>query len=506
MSHDAPYAFLQLTQRPAKPRKLGMTMVIDKSLGLNAAADLVASAAAHIDLIKLGWGTSCVTSLDVLKEKIALYRSHGIRVLPGGTLFEIAFDRGKVDEYLAETKALGFDAIEVSNGIHPHLDTDKKHELIRRANTAGFYTLSEVGKKLPEEDHLLSSGDRVREARADLAAGAHKVVMESRESGTVGIFTETGKIDSRMAYDIFQQIDPDDIIWEAPRKEQQVWLLQQLGPHVNFGNIATNDVISLETLRLGLRGDTMREHRRNSTVVYLELGIGGSLRAQRRGDIIVMVDAIRASTTILQAFASGVSRIKPVTGADELVGDVTAGERGGEKLPNADYGNSPTELAAVDLSGRELVLSSTNGTECIRTSKGENSRVFIGSITNATAIARKVSQVAEETGKNITLLAAGRNNLPAIEDRIGVTEILKRIESPTQRGILAPHYSEDFERDFLTSDSGVNLSKLGFTVDVVHCSRPDIYDITPEYDGNYITASDIAGKNTESELKGQSSQ
>ena len=486
MSSNTPYKFIELLNRPDKPRNLGITMVIDKNMGLHAAKDLVDSAAGHIDFIKLGWGTSCVTNIDTLKKKIELFKSHNIRVLPGGTLFELAYDQNVVDEFLQESLKLGFDALEVSNGIHPHMTVDEKHELIRKSASLGFYTLSEVGKKLPEEDHRLHSEDRISEAKGDLAAGAKKVIMESRESGTVGIFNESGQIDSRLAYELFQGIDPDDIIWEAPKKDQQVWLLQQLGPHVNLGNISNNDVISLETLRLGLRADTMREHRKNAVVVYLELGTGGALRAQRRGDIIVVVDAIRASTTILQAFESGVERIKPVVGADELVGDLTAGERGGEKLPFADYGNSPTEFTNLDLRKRELILSSTNGTECIKTSKGIDNRVFIGSVTNASAIAKKITAIATETGKNITLLAAGRNNLPAIEDRIGVTEILKRIESPIIRGILDPYYSENLERDFLSSDSGINLAKLGFANDIIHCSKMDIFTLTPEFDGVYI--------------------
>jgi 2-phosphosulfolactate phosphatase len=480
------FPFIELAERVRKPRHSGLTMVMDKGMGTRHAADLIETAASHIDIIKLGWGTSGVFDESVLREKIRLYRDAGIEVLPGGTFLEVAFDRGCVDEFFRHAKKLGFSAIEVSNGIHPKMNAEAKQKLIRQACKKGFYVTSEVGRKMSEEDLLLTAAMRVEEARADLEAGALKVVMESRESGTVGIFNADGKVNSELAQELFQKIDPDCIIWEAPRKQQQVWLINQLGSEVNIGNVPPEEVISLETLRLGLRGDTFREHRRGAFAVYLELGIGGALRAQRRGDIVVMVDALRASTTIAQALVCGARSVVPVVSADELSGEVTAGERGGMKLPNADYSNSPLELKNANLMGRELVLTTTNGTECIKAARGADNPVLIGSVTNSTATAGVALDLVRQTGRNLTLLAAGRNNLPAIEDRIGITEILKCLDAPIPRGILEPYYSNNIERDFLTSDSGINLSRLGYVQDVIYCSQKDIFKMVPVFDGHAI--------------------
>lgn len=468
-------------------------MVIDKGLGLHGLQDLLDTAGPYIDLIKLGWGTSAVFDASLLEKKIALCRQHDIRVSPGGTFLEVAFDRGQTDEFFRYIKSLGFSAVEVSNGIHQQMSLDDKRRLISRAAKEGFYVVSEVGRKMPEEDRHLDSSARAREVLGDLDAGSAKVIMEARESGTVGIFDAEGKVNHDLAVELFQKVDPELIIWEAPKKQQQMWLINQLGADVNIGNVPPEEVISLETLRLGLRADTFRENRRGALIVHLELGIGGALRARRRGDVIVVVDAIRASTTILQALVSGARQVVPVVSADELVGEIKVGERGGSKLPNADFNNSPLELRAQDLAGKEVVLTSTNGTECIRAAKGDGSVVLIGSVTNCKAAARAAAEIAHRSGRKITLLAAGRNNLPAEEDRIGVTEILRHIDAAIPRGVLEPFYSENFERDFLTSDSGMNLASLGYAQDVIYCAQPDLYDAVPVFDGRAITLLD-AGK------------
>lgn len=480
------FPFLDIPRRAWKPRPSGLSMVIDKGLGIMQAQELADTAGAYIDILKLGWGTSGVYPEALLRRKIEIYRSADMQVMPGGTFLELAYDQGQVDAFLHYAKEMGFSAIEVSNGIHPSMTARDKQALIAGAAERGFYVLSEIGRKITEEDRLLTAVQRAEEAKRDLAAGARKVVMESRESGTVGIFDEQGKVNAELAQELFVRIDPDAVIWEAPKKQQQVWLINQLGSNVNIGNVAPEEIISLETLRLGLRGDTFREHKRGALVVYLELGIAGALRAQRRGDVVVMVDALRASTTIIQALASGAAAVIPVVSVEELKGDLTAGERGGMKLPNADFNNSPLELRAQQLSGRELVLTSTNGTECIKASKGPDNTVLIGSITNCTAVAGVAAGIARQTGRNLTLLAAGRNNLPAIEDRIGVTEILKEIPAAIPRGILEPYHSTNLERDFLTSDSGLNLARLGCVQDVMYCAQRDLFEVVPVFDGTRI--------------------
>lgn len=477
---------LKLATRPNKPRLLGQTMVLDKHLGLHGAEDLVATAGQYVDVVKLGWGSSLLYPEDVLVKKIAIYKEAGIKVCTGGTFAEIAFELGQFDEFLQRAKELGFDAIEISNGIHESLVGSTKQALIKQAVAAGFYTVSEVGRKLVNEDAALTYKDRVDEVKADLAAGASKVIMESRESGTVGIFNVDGKVNTALAYELFQSIDPHDIIWEAPNKEQQTWLIQQLGTDVNIGNVRPDEAISLESLRQGLRADTFRDHQATARIVYLELGVGGALRAKRRDDIVVMVDAIRASATIIQCLEQGAVSVTPVVSADLLSGDVTIGERGGERLPNADFGNSPIEIQKQNLQGKEVCFSSTNGAECICTAKGDTNQVLIGSPNNAAAVAKIAVRLAEQSGKNITLLAAGRNNLPAIEDRIGITEILKNIHNPIVRGIIEPHYTDSIEREFVSSDSGMNLARIGFVKDAIFCSQLNISELVPVYNGQTI--------------------
>lgn len=474
--------------RAPRPRKPGFSMVLDKHLGTRATEDLIETAGEYIDLLKFGWASSALYPDAVLEKKVRLYRDAGIMVCPGGTFIEVAYERGVMPQILDVLKDIGFNAIEVSNGIHPKIDGKVKPELIAMAADKGFFTISEVGKKLAQEDAAISHAQRINEVRADLAAGARMVVMEARESGTVGIFRPDGKINSELAHELFQHVDPDTIIWEAPLKEQQVWLLHQLGPEANIGNIAPTDVLSLESMRHGLRADTFRDHGRSNVIVYLELGVGGAYRAQRRGDVVVVVDALRASATIIDCLQRGARQITPVLGADELSGNFSIGERGGAKLPNAVYSNSTTELRQVDLRDAEMTITTTNGTECIHMAKGPNNPVLIGSVTNARAVAEAAVALARKEGRGITLLAAGRNNLPAVEDRIGVTAILDHIENAVVKGTLEPYYSDNFEKDFLGSDSGVNLATLGYAADVLFAAQLNSSTTVPIYDGKTMIA------------------
>ena len=481
-----PFPFIEIPNRAVKPRYSGVTMVLDKYMSVADAESLMSVAAEYIDVVKLGWGSSVLYDEALLKSKIQIYRKAGVTVCTGGTFMEIAFEQAKVDQFLAYAKQIGFDAVEVSNGIHPGITLEIKKSLIEKVKAAGFITYSEVGKKLADEDARISYQQRISEVLADLASGADKVIMEARESGNVGIFDATGKVNVDLATQLFQKIDPNQIIWEAPKKEQQVWLIHQLGKDVNIGNVAPLEALSLESLRRGVRADTFRDQLQDAVVVYLDLAVGGALRAQRRDDIVVVVDALRASATIIQCFERGARQVTPVVSADQLHGDITIGERGGEKIYGATYGNSPVELQTVDLSNQSMVLSSTNGAECICTSKGKTNSVLIGTVLNAKAVAQTALKMAREQNKNITILAAGRNNLPAIEDRIGVTEILKHIPSPIIRGFLEPYQSSEVEREFLSSDSGLNLARLGYIQDVLFCAQRDITDKVPCYDGETI--------------------
>lgn len=239
-----------LPDRESKPRKKGITMVMDKGLSLREAADLVETSGHLIDFLKLGFGTSLFTAN--VKQKVKIYRDAGLKVYVGGTLFEAFVVRGQFDQYLDYIDHLEVDAAEVSDGsiIMPH--EEKCHYI---SHLARYRTvLSEVGAK--EAEVVLDHSLWKQQMLAELQAGSSFVIGEARESGTVGIYNQSGKADSSLIDEILQAIPGERIIWEAPLKSQQVWFIKQLGPHANLGNIAPADVIAMETLRNGLRGDT----------------------------------------------------------------------------------------------------------------------------------------------------------------------------------------------------------------------------------------------------------
>ena len=239
-----------LPARQNKPRKLGLAMVMDKGLGIRQASDLMETAGHLIDFLKLGFGTSVATR-GVL-EKVRLYHRNDIRVYAGGTLFEAFVARNQFEDYLRYIDALRLDAVEVSDGS-VSIAHSLKCEYIERLSRDRI-VLSEVGAK--EADVVMDHQSWIRQMNSELEAGSRFVIAEARESGTVGIYEKTGKADSSLINDILNQVPAEKIIWEAPLKTQQVWFLKKLGHQVNLGNIAPADVIPLETLRLGLRGDT----------------------------------------------------------------------------------------------------------------------------------------------------------------------------------------------------------------------------------------------------------
>jgi len=239
-----------IPERPGKPRNSGVTMVMDKGLSIREAENLVENCSDYIDMIKLGFGTAYFT--NKLQEKIKLYQSNNIRVYVGGTLFEAFYVRDQLDEYRRVLDKYGLDMLEVSDGsiAVPH---DDKCEVIK--SFAKDYTvLSEVGSK--EEGILISPAKWIKMMQAELQAGSWKVIAEARESGTVGIYRPNGSAHVMLINKIIQKIKPDDILWEAPKKPQQVYFIELFGTNVNLGNIAENDLIPLECLRAGLRGDT----------------------------------------------------------------------------------------------------------------------------------------------------------------------------------------------------------------------------------------------------------
>lgn len=242
---------LELPERSSKPRTVGITHVIDAGLSVRQVDDLVEVAGQSIDLVKLGWGTALVT--ENLAPKLELLRRHDIPVVLGGTLTELAIRQGRVDGLVAWLHELGLRHVEVSDGTIA-LDPAEKRGLIARL-AKEFTVLSEVGSKDAEE--IMAPYRWVEQIEAELEAGAWKVIAEARESGTAGIYRADGEPRMGLIDEIAHAVDPVRLLFEAPRKDQQVFLLRRFGPDANLGNIAPGDVLSLETLRLGLRSDTM---------------------------------------------------------------------------------------------------------------------------------------------------------------------------------------------------------------------------------------------------------
>jgi phosphosulfolactate synthase len=225
--------------------------VIDRGLSVADAAGLLEVAGDSVDIVKLGWGTALVTAN--LKPKLALYGAHGIPVVLGGTLTEVAIRQGRVDGLVAWLRELGLRHVEISDGTIT-LDAAVKRELIERLATE-FVVLAEVGSK--DADFIMAPYIWVEQIESDLDAGAWKVIAEARESGTAGIYRADGEVRTGLIDEIAHAIDSERLIFDAPLQRQQVWLLKRFGTECNLGNIAPDDVLSLETLRLGLRSDTV---------------------------------------------------------------------------------------------------------------------------------------------------------------------------------------------------------------------------------------------------------
>jgi len=246
-------AFLRLPDRSRKPRRRGLTCVIDGGLPLTDVRAALDSAAASVDVWKLGWGSAYLDS--ALGAKLELLRQHDVVACPGGTLLEVAAYQGRAEECLDWMQASGFEQIEVSDGLGL-LGEEAKAALIRRA-AASFTVVSEVGLK--RADSVLPPAMWVELARADLEAGASVVIAEGRESGTVGIYSEDGSARPDVVEALLDGVGSDRLVFEAPSKDQQAWLIRRIGTDVNVGNVAPRDVLGLEALRLGLRADTMIE-------------------------------------------------------------------------------------------------------------------------------------------------------------------------------------------------------------------------------------------------------
>ncbi|MBK8340553.1 MAG: phosphosulfolactate synthase [Flavobacteriales bacterium] len=248
------FTLTHVPTRTAKPREDGLTMVMDKGLSLRQVDDLIETSGHLVDIVKLGFGTSYV--MPNLKEKVKRYKAADMRVYLGGTLFEAFIARGMFDAYRKLLKELKLDHAEVSDGsiTLPHDEKCKYINVLARDHTV----LSEVGEQ--GDGYLISPAKWVRMMNTELAAGSWKVIAEARESGNVGIYRPNGHAHTALVNRILDKVPAKDILWEAPQKSQQVWFIKQIGPNVNLGNVPAEEVIPLETLRLGLRGDTFFQY------------------------------------------------------------------------------------------------------------------------------------------------------------------------------------------------------------------------------------------------------
>ncbi|HKL38983.1 MAG TPA: phosphosulfolactate synthase [Bacteroidales bacterium] len=239
-----------IPERDKKKRYNGITMVMDKGLSLRQVEDYIQAAGRYVDYVKLGFGTALVT--ERLEEKIQLYRDNHIEPYFGGTLYEVYKVRNLFDDFRKFLLKYDIGMAEVSDGSI-YLDHDEKLKDISRL-AEDFTVLSEVGSKRAED--VITPDQWVSMMRSELEAGSHKVIAEARESGTIGIYNKDGSAKKELIDDISHHVKLENILWEAPQKTQQVWFIKHFGSNVNLGNIAFHEVIPLETLRTGLRGDT----------------------------------------------------------------------------------------------------------------------------------------------------------------------------------------------------------------------------------------------------------
>ena len=243
-----------IPERSLKPRELGITMVIDKGSSLQECKNLIESSSDYIDFVKFGWTTSNFSKN--LKEKIELFKEANINVYLGGTLFEAFAIRDQFEDYIDILKEYNLKYAEVSDGSIsiPHKKKCKYIEKLAKH----FIVFSEIGSK--DEKKIIPPYKWIKQMKAELSAGSWKVIGEARESGSVGLFRSSGEVRQGLVEEILTEIPTEKILWEAPQKVQQVWFVKLLGQNVNLGNISGNEVISLETIRVGLRGDTFNQY------------------------------------------------------------------------------------------------------------------------------------------------------------------------------------------------------------------------------------------------------
>lgn len=247
----------RIPERTVKPRKNGITMVMDKGLSIEEAKNMMSIGHPHIDIVKLGFGTAFVT--PNLKEKLEVYKSYNTPIYFGGTLFEAFLIRNQLDDYISICKDYGITYMEVSDGSISIPHSEKCGYIEKLSKHA--IVLSEVGSK--DAAHIIPPYKWIELMRAELSAGSEYVIAEAREAGNVGIYRGSGEVREGLVQEILTQIPREKILWEAPQKAQQLYFLELIGCNVNLGNIAPSEIIALEAMRIGLRGDTFELYLNN---------------------------------------------------------------------------------------------------------------------------------------------------------------------------------------------------------------------------------------------------
>lgn len=250
------FSLKQMPERTHAPRTYGLNMVMDKGMGTTEVQNFLSVAKPYTDIIKLGFGTPYVSGN--LNEKLSIYKENNIPVYFGGTLFEAFLVRNQMDDYISAAKEYGITYVEVSDGSVSIAHTDKC-KIIERLVKEGFTVLSEVGSK--DASHVMAPYKWIEQMTAELNAGSSYVIAEAREAGNIGIYRGTGEVREGLVDEILTKIPQEKIIWEAPQKAQQLYFIQLLGCNANLGNIAPNEVIPLEAMRIGLRSDTFDLYR-----------------------------------------------------------------------------------------------------------------------------------------------------------------------------------------------------------------------------------------------------
>ncbi len=240
-----------IPERTSSPRSHGISMIMDKGSGLNNVKDYLEAAHPYVDIVKLGFGTSIVT--QNLKEKLALYKEYSVPVYFGGTLFEAFLVRDQLDDYISYLKEHDIKHVEISDGSVsiPHAEKCKH---IERFVKEGFTVFSEVGSK--DVEHIMPPYQWIEQMENELSAGSSYVIAEAREAGNIGIYRDSGEVREGLVQEIIRKIPVEKIIWESPQKAQQVYFIKLLGCNANLGNIAPAEIIALEAMRIGLRGDS----------------------------------------------------------------------------------------------------------------------------------------------------------------------------------------------------------------------------------------------------------